>query len=111
MLRLYCVHGVVQDAVHEQQRNAALILRGGSAGSGPEAGPGSAPDNAGQCRCISAWKGINSSPFALRHLAPPPHPLWVRLHVNHTLQNGALVALLVQSPGLVGVLPHVMSCC
>ena len=38
----------LQDAVHEQQRTAALILRGGSAGSGAEAGPGSAPDNAGQ---------------------------------------------------------------
>ena len=38
----------LQDAVHEQQRTAAVISRGGSAGSGAEAGPGSAPDNAGQ---------------------------------------------------------------
>ena len=58
--------GVVQDAVYEQQRNAALILRGSSAGSGPEAGPGSAPDNAGQCIYEEAHNP---------HPEPLPHPL------------------------------------
>lgn len=34
--------------MHEQQRNAAQILRGPTPGSGAESGPGSAPGNTGQ---------------------------------------------------------------
>lgn len=70
------VDGVVQDAVYEQQRNAALILRGSSAGSGPEAGPGSAPDNAGQCNYAEAHT-LNSNPPPRpppAELCPSPHP-------------------------------------
>ncbi|KAL0035168.1 hypothetical protein WJX79_004418 [Trebouxia sp. C0005] len=62
LARLATGHVVLfKDAVHEQQRNAAQILRGASPGSGPEAGPGSAPGNTGP-RSAPSGGGPSSVP-------------------------------------------------
>ncbi|KAL3149110.1 hypothetical protein ABBQ32_001950 [Trebouxia sp. C0010 RCD-2024] len=62
LARFAAGHAVLfKDAVHEQQRHAALILRGGSAGSGPEAASGSAPGNTGPRSAPSAG-GPSSMP-------------------------------------------------
>ncbi len=51
----------LQDAVHEQQRNAAQILRGGPSSSSTEIGPGSAPGNTGQCLLQSVTTVVTGS--------------------------------------------------
>lgn len=55
LARLATGHEVLfKDAVHEQQRNAAQILRGAFSGALSEAGPGSAPGNTGARSAPSA---------------------------------------------------------